>query len=83
MNQVEIIMFSRQEPPCSGCIAMKPIVDGIANARIVDVTDEPELAMKYNVRSLPMFVKLVDGYLDGQLVGAMPQSKLVRWASKA
>lgn len=81
-NPVEIIMFSRVEPPCHACAAMKPIMANIPNSRVVDVNDDPALAQRYRVMTLPTFIKLVDGEYDSQLHGAMPTSKLIKWAGK-
>lgn len=82
MSKIEILMFSRVVPECHACSAMKPIMENIPNSRVVDVNDDPGLAQKYRVMSLPTFVKLVDGVYDSSLYGAMPQSKLVKWAGQ-
>jgi thioredoxin 1 len=72
---------------CGPCIAMDPIVDAAANAlagRVavykVDVDLNPELAARYNVRSMPTFILFKDGHAVDSKVGAgLPRSAMVKW----
>lgn len=77
----EIVMFT--SPSCSACKTMKPIIESLPNARISDVTEEPEFAMRMNVRGgLPVFIKTKDGVYDDRLSGAVSEQILRRWAAK-
>ena len=68
---------------CSPCKMMSPIIDEIATEHPeylvgkVDVDAEGELAMKFGVRSIPMFVVMRDGDVDDAIVGARPKSDIL------
>ena len=44
-----------------------------------DAAEEPDLAARYDVLSLPTVVLLVDGEPAGSVVGARPLSYFERW----
>jgi len=65
---------------CAPCKAMEPILAALATeyhgrARVVavDVNDEPILAERYGVRSMPTLVILRDGREVGRVVGSRPR----------
>jgi len=65
---------------CAPCKTMKPILAALATeylgrARVVavDVNDEPILAERYSVRSMPTLVILRDGREVGRVVGSRPK----------
>ena len=77
----EIIMFT--SPTCSACKVMKPIVENMKNASIVDVTLRNDLARKYNIRGgLPVFVRLKNGEYEDRMSGYVSDKLLRRWAAK-
>ncbi len=62
---------------CGPCRAIAPIISELATeysgkAKIgkVDVDNNPETAMKYNVRSIPTLLFFVDGQVRDQMIGA-------------
>lgn len=66
---------------CGPCKMMNPIVEQFAaqtgiKVQEVNVEDEPEVAQKYNVSSVPTFVKLVDGKAVDMASGFMGLPKL-------
>lgn len=70
---------------CGPCKMMGPVVDQIAeemgeSARIckVNVDEEPELARKYNVMSIPTFILFKDGSEVNRTVGAMAKEELAK-----
>jgi thioredoxin 1 len=70
-------------PWCPPCHAMTPHVEALAQAYAGRATvaacnteDEPELAARLDVRSIPTFLVLVEGRVVGQLVGAVRPEKL-------
>ncbi len=71
-------------PWCGPCKMMGPIVeklakelDGKVKVGKVNVDDEGDLAARYDVQSIPMFVLFKDGELVNKKVGAMNASSLL------
>jgi thioredoxin 1 len=65
---------------CGPCRQMAPVIDQLAreyDGRVkfaaIDCDDEPQIAQRYNVRSMPTFVVLRDGREVGRIVGARPR----------
>jgi len=66
---------------CAPCKTMEPILGALATeyaGRIrmvaVDVNDEPVLAERYGVRSMPTLVLVRDGREVGRIVGSRPRA---------
>lgn len=64
---------------CMPCKMLAPVIDRLAEeyeGRVVvgkvDVDEEPELAGRYHVQSIPNVVIFRDGEMVGTLVGARP-----------
>ena len=77
-------------PWCPPCRAIAPTLDVVAaefdgKAKIVkiDVDDEPEVAARYGVSSIPALLLFKGGEQVGQLVGAHPKSTITTLISKA
>ncbi len=68
---------------CGPCKTIAPILEEIAaeqdSLRIakVNVDDNPDLAMKYNVMSIPTMIVFSDGEPAKRLVGAKPKAALL------
>ena len=68
---------------CGPCRMVAPIVEEIALEHPeyvigkVNVDDEPELASKYGVFSIPTLVVLKNGKVSRQLSGARPKEKIL------
>ena len=69
---------------CGPCKMLSPIIDEIADERAdivvgkVNVDDEPELAEKFGVFSIPTLVILKDGEIVHQSAGARPKAQILR-----
>lgn len=68
---------------CGPCKAIAPFVEQIASeyegrAKVfkVDVDNEPELAGRFGVMSIPTLLVFKDGQRVGQLIGAVPKQKI-------
>ena len=77
-------------PWCPPCRAISPTLDVVASefegkAKIVkvDVDDEPEVAARYGVSSIPALLLFKGGQQVSQLVGAHPKSTITTLISKA
>lgn len=77
-------------PWCPPCRALGPTLDAVADeyqgkARVVkvDVDDEPEVAARYQVSSIPVLMLFKGGEQVGQLLGNQPKSVITRLLSEA
>ena len=68
---------------CGPCRMVSPIVDEIAaenpdkKVGKVNVDEEPELASKFDVMSIPTLLVFVDGELVNRAVGARPKEMIL------
>lgn len=67
-------------PHCSGCITLKPVLEQLAREHAdhlhlieIDITEEPELAIEIDVRSVPTVVLFQQEQEMGRLVGVQPK----------
>ncbi len=72
---------------CGPCRAMAPMVDELARlgypVKKVNIDQNPDLAAKYAVRSIPCFVMVVDGREVDRVVGGTTFSRLERMCKLA
>jgi len=67
---------------CGPCRMVSPIVDEIADERAdvkvgkVNVDEQPELASKFGVMSIPTLVVMKNGKITSQTVGARPKNQI-------
>ncbi|MBD5119426.1 MAG: thioredoxin [Clostridiales bacterium] len=70
-------------PWCGPCRMVSPLVDEIAEERgdivvgKVNVDEQPELAMRFGVMSIPTLLVFKDGELAQTAVGARPKEELL------
>ena len=76
-------------PWCGPCRMIAPVLDEIAHelaGRLkvvkVNVDENPNLAARFGVRSIPTLVVLVDGAEADRLMGAMPKGALLARLSR-
>ena len=68
---------------CGPCRMVSPIVDEIAEERSdivvgkINVDDDPELASKFGVFSIPTLVVLKNGEVANQATGARPKDQIL------
>jgi thioredoxin 1 len=65
---------------CGPCRALSPILDGVAESMgakaefvKVNIDEEPELAAKYGIMSIPAVYVFKDGVIAGKTIGLKPQ----------
>lgn len=74
---------------CGPCSMIAPVVEEIAAEGHdflvckVNVDEEPELAQKFNVRSIPMLVVLKNGETAAVTIGAQPKAAILKFVSEA
>lgn len=74
---------------CGPCRMVSPIVeelaeeyDGKAKFAKVDVDENADISMEYNIRSIPSLLIFKDGEVVDQVVGAVPKSQLKKKLDK-
>ena len=75
---------------CGPCKAMAPAIDELAaemsdslTVARVDIDKNQELAVKYNIGSIPTLMVFVGGQQAAMRVGAMGKSELKDWVAQA
>jgi thioredoxin 1 len=71
-------------PWCGPCIQLSPVIDEIAAERVgkakvakVNVDENPELAGKFRINSIPALVFFKGGQPAAQLVGRQPKAEIL------
>ena len=89
--EYEVIAFSKNKPVlvdfwaewCHPCKTLSPILEKIVNEangnlRLakVNIDQNPNLAMRFNVRSIPTIKAFIEGRVATEFVGAQPEARL-------
>jgi thioredoxin 1 len=68
---------------CAPCRMIAPIVEQLASEKEgklkvakVDVDNNPQTAIKYNIRSIPTLLVFKNGSVVDQMIGAVPKSMI-------
>ena len=74
---------------CPPCKALGPVVDqlsaefaGKVNIGKLDVDNNPEVSMKYGIRSIPTILFVKGGQVVDKVVGAVPKAQLAATIEK-
>jgi thioredoxin 1 len=69
---------------CGPCKMIAPVVEEIANEYTgklkvgkVDVDNNPEISMKFGIRSIPTLMVFKEGKVVEQIIGAVPKKNLI------
>ena len=72
-------------PWCGPCRSVAPIVDDLANEYAgklkvakINVDESTEVAMRYQITSIPTFIVFKNGEVADRALGALPRSKFVK-----
>lgn len=70
---------------CGPCRAIAPHVDAISQEYVgrakvvkVNVDEEPELALRYGIQSIPTLLFFKDGKVQDMIVGVVPKQTIVQ-----
>jgi thioredoxin 1 len=76
-------------PWCGPCRSVGPILDDLANqyqgklkVAKVNVDESSEVAMKYQVTSIPTFILFKNGQVADRVLGALPRSEFVKFIDR-
>ena len=84
LNSDKPVMIDFWASWCGPCRMIAPIVEEIAEERQdikvgkINVDEEPELASKFGVMSIPTIVIMKDGEVVNQAVGVRPKAQLLQ-----
>ena len=83
MHSEKLILLDFWASWCGPCRMVSPIVDEIAAERSdikvckIDVDEQPELAARFGVMSIPTLVVMKNGKVINQAVGARPKAQIL------
>ena len=79
----EVLMVDFWAEWCGPCRAIAPVLDDLAKeagGRVtlakVNVDENPGLAARYGIRSIPTVLFMKDGKVADQIIGAVPKAKI-------
>jgi len=78
-----VLMVDFWAPWCRPCVALAPVLEEMARASQgsvtlakVNVDEEPTLAARHGIRSIPTVLFVKDGKVADQVVGAVPKAQI-------
>ena len=83
---ISCVQFSAEW--CNPCKIIGPVLENLANQNKgiwelvkLDTESNPQIAAKYNIRSIPSVKLFIDGEVKNEFSGAIPEAKIIQWLS--
>lgn len=67
---------------CGPCKILAKTLENVKTdvpIEVIDIDDNPSVAMEYGIRSVPTLIMTEDGNVLKRQVGALPQGQLQEW----
>jgi thioredoxin-like negative regulator of GroEL len=77
---MKIIEF--YSPNCAPCASLKKELDGFENVEYINVMEDFEKSLEYNVRKAPTVVFIDDGVEIGRFIGFKPKQEIEEFIVK-
>lgn len=87
-RQAGPVLVDCYSPGCGPCAALAPVLDELSqefDGRLaiekVDVAAQPDIAMRFGIRSVPTLLLFKDGQLLASRTGGASRAQLLTWLS--